>query len=82
METISNLWWLWLLGTLICYGYALANQLHRIETITELDLDVDSDPVGLFSKSLPLLIISGFLGSGFGILLMISVIINVIQWAK
>jgi len=82
METIGNLWWLWLLGMLICWGYVLANQYRRIKTITELDLDSDDDPIGLVSKGVLPLFVSSFLGWGFGILLLISVIVNIIEWAK
>lgn len=84
MGTIGNLWWLWLLGALICWGYALANQYRRIKTITDFDLDLGngSDPAKLFTKGLLPLLVSGFLGSAFGILLLISVIVNVIELVK
>lgn len=80
MDTIGNLWWLWLLGVLTCYGYAIANQLLRIKKITNLDLV--GDPMDTFSRGLLYTVASGFLGSGFGILLLLSILINVAQWAK
>ena len=76
METIGSLWWIWLIGTIACYAIAFGNQLRRIGT---LDLDTD-DLFSGFTKGLTTLFLFSICGIGFFIILLISIIVNIIQW--
>lgn len=82
MDIIGNLWWAWLAGTVICYVVAFANQLRRMKKMVTFDFDDDEGVFGSFTKGLPVLFVSGLLGTGFLIVLALSVIVNVIRWIK
>ncbi|MDO8516964.1 MAG: hypothetical protein Q7S33_02460 [Nanoarchaeota archaeon] len=84
MEFIGAYWWLWLIFSVICTGYAIFNQVKRMKNFHQVMLS-RMNPVAasnsFFSGLIPL-IISGLLATGFSILLGISIVVNIIQMIK
>ncbi|HAU66163.1 MAG: hypothetical protein A2017_16280 [Lentisphaerae bacterium GWF2_44_16] len=80
MDIISTYWYLWLIVTMVGYGYVITNQLKRIKGMMNADAfsDVEKD---FFSGMGPLLI-AAFVGTGGMIILVISIILHIISYAK
>jgi hypothetical protein len=74
MAGIAGLWWLWLIIMILAGGYALFNQVRRIQGMTG---EGDQDPFTAFRAGLGTLVVAGFIGSVSGLLLLIAVLYNI-----
>jgi uncharacterized membrane protein YhaH (DUF805 family) len=77
MTFIATYWWVWLILTFVCYGYAAFNQISRITNMQKFDGNFDN-----FTKGLASMVVAALLGSVFTILAIIGVIIQLIDYAK
>lgn len=77
MIFIATYWWLWLILTFICYGYAILNQISRITNMQKFDGNFDN-----FTKGLASMAVAVLLGSVFTFLTIIGVIVQLINYAK
>jgi hypothetical protein len=78
MQTISNLWYVWLIGLILSLGYAFINQAQRI--ISAIRGDIDSVFKNLTGAPMVAFIVSGLIASGCGIMLIISIIIKLVVY--
>jgi len=71
MDFIATYWWIWLIGMIVCVGYAIYGQVKFMKSI------LDGTDRGIFVHML-----IGLLGAVFMILLLLSVVLHVIDYAK
>ncbi len=71
MQTVVDLWWLWLVLAVVLMGYALVNQVLRIKRIA--NGRVFSDPSS-FGKGMVSFVLAGFGGGVSMLLFVVSVI--------
>jgi hypothetical protein len=77
MNTIANLWYIWLAGALISYIIAFLNQAKRMKRMMSMDFEQSFNG---FSGGIVWLFLSGISGTVFSALLVISVALNVISY--
>lgn len=75
MESIANLWWLWLLGSVVTLLYGGYNQVSRMKRMMKGDVDT-------FSNGLYALFAAAVVNMGFVVLLITAIVLNVIEYAK
>lgn len=80
MEFIATYWWVWLIGTFVCFAVTMFNQINRIRRMHR-DFDSNSGFDG-FTKGLFVFAIGGLGSAVFGILFLIGVVIQIINYAK
>jgi hypothetical protein len=84
MAFIATYWWLWILGIIVFGVYPVASLINRTKSITGKVM-VGRDPGGTtesFFKGLIPILISSILSSLCGLMLFISIVINIIIYAK
>ena len=83
MAFIALYWWLWLLLTAVFSGYTLFNQLKRMKGMLR---GVQQGDVGKafssFGSGIATLVVSGLLAGVSGVLLLISIVLNIITYAS
>ncbi len=83
MAFIAGHWLLWLVLMIVFGGYALYNQLKRMKGMMKKGLSLDVDGAfGSFFSGTGYFVVAGVLGSGSGMLLLISVIINLVAYLR
>ena len=75
MEFIATYWWIWLIAMFVCYGYGVYNQLRRMKNLSEGKIDNFTDGMGR-------MIVAMLGGTIFTGMLLISVVINLIDYVK
>lgn len=81
MEFIGAYWWLWLVLMLVFETYAAYNQIKRIREFADKGLPEDVDGAGgSFLSGIGSFILAGALTAVFGLLLVLSIIINLIEY--
>lgn len=75
MDFIATHWWIWLIGMFVCYAYAGYNQVQRMNAVSNGDID------NIFKGVLPMFL-AGLSGSVFSIVLLLSIVINLIDYFK
>lgn len=79
MDFIGAYWWLWLVVMVVFGAYALYNQLKRVKGIVNKGFSGDmGGALGSFQSGIGSFIVASVLTSGSGILLLLSIIINLI----
>ena len=87
MDTIGNLWWVWLIGTVVCCTVAFLNQLRRIKRMVSLSFLDDSDDdlddlFDSFAKRIPVLFMFSLASMGFSLILLLSIVVNIVRWVQ
>jgi len=75
MESVATYWWIWLVCMVICYAYAIFNQVRRMQSLNKGQIDS-------FGKGMLPMFLAGLSGSVFGLVLLLSVVLNIIAYAK
>ncbi len=89
METIASLWWLWLAGAVATLLYGGYNQVSRMRRMMDSAQQVEnlfrkgwkSTEQSFFQGIVPLFL-AAILHLGFVVLLVTSIVLNVIDYAK
>lgn len=81
MNTIANLWWLWLAGALITLLYGGYNQLARMRRMMNPHTVWDTGESSFFKGMVPF-ILAAVLNFAFAILLVVAIVLNIIDYAK
>lgn len=76
MEFLAKTWGLWLVIAVVCYGYALFNQLRRMKRMMDSDFD---DGFKGFLKGVASMILAGLAGTVSFILFVVGVIARLAQ---
>jgi uncharacterized membrane protein YhaH (DUF805 family) len=74
MHFVAEYWWLWLIMSVITLLYGGYNQVKRMQGMMKGE--------DVFSKGLVPLFIAAVLNLGFVVLLVTSIVLNVIDYAK
>lgn len=74
MHFVAEFWWLWLIMSVITLLYGGYNQVKRMQGMMKGE--------DVFSKGLVPLFIAAVLNLGFVVLLVTSIVLNVIDYAK
>lgn len=77
MEIIATYWWVWLICMFAFFGVAMFNQINRIRRMGDFDSGFDG-----FKKGLFVFAIAGLGSAVFGVLFLIGVIVQIINYAK
>lgn len=89
METVANLWWLWLVGAVVTFLYIGYNQVSRMRRMMDTAGQVEnmftkgwkSTEQSFFQGVMPLLF-AAVLNLGCLVLLVTSIVLKVIDYAK
>jgi len=76
MAFIASFWWLWLILTVACWGYAFFNQARRMKRMWERPAGD-----GFFAGLGPLVVV-GLIGVGANVLLVIAIMAHLIRYAQ
>jgi len=76
MDSIANLWWLWLIGAVVTMLYGGYNQVSRMNRVMSLDTDKG------FFQGIYALLFAAVLNLGFSVLLVTALVLNIIDYAK
>ena len=81
MDFIANYWFIWLALMVVCFIYAIINQVQRFNRMNAgIRGHGTQDPFSQVSKGIGILMVVGFVGWGSGILLVIAVVIQLIRY--
>lgn len=80
MEFIASNWWLWFAVMIVCAILAFRNQIKRMKSMVS-SRSMDGATTSFFS-GLGMLVFTGLLASIAGVLFVLSLILNVIDYAK
>ena len=75
MNFVMNFWWLWLVLALACFLYGGFNQIRRIKKMM-------NGNANSFGDGIYCLFITGSLYFIFGVLLIVSIVLNAIHYAS
>jgi hypothetical protein len=75
MTYVANFWWLWLLFAVIGFGGAVYIQIGNFKRVQNMDIDGFRQRMGWMAAL-------GLLGTGSGVILIVSIILNIISYAK
>ncbi len=78
MQTIGNLWYIWLIGLIVSLGYAFFNQFQRVKSAFKGDFDAVFKH--LTGASMAAFVISGTIASGCAIMLLLSLIAKLLVY--
>ncbi|MCX6744963.1 MAG: hypothetical protein NTX82_05550 [Candidatus Parcubacteria bacterium] len=83
MAFMGSTWWLWLGLAIVFNGYVIYNQIKRMKGMATKGFDMDMDGAfkSFFSGMAPF-VIAGSLGGLSGLLFLISLIVNIIDYVK
>lgn len=74
MDFIADNWWIWLASMVLFGGLAVANHITRLRRIVTLWEVGDSMMDGL-----GLMVLFGFLASSSGVVLVLSIVVNIVR---
>lgn len=82
MEFVGTYWWIWLIGMFVCMALVMVNQVKRIKRMhSEFNLENRNIGAG-FKKGMLTFVIATLAASGFSILFLIGVVVQIINYAK
>jgi hypothetical protein len=81
MNFIANYWWLWSILTCLTFLYGGYNQISRMKRMMTVD-DTLSNSFDAFIKGLVWLFLIAVLNLGFMVLLVTSIVLNIINYAR
>jgi hypothetical protein len=81
METLINLWFVWLVLLLGCAAYTVLNQVDRMKSIlAKIDLNLkDVAPLFFNGRKFTWFVIAAVMTFGFFILFSVSIFINIVH---